>query len=413
MRRGSAEVRGGGPGRRTVRQESSRFLSADEEARLRTNLGLRRTGTEVEEMDVFDDASDRGSVRNIVTHMEGRGQQQHQQRTGRQDNAQATGQEGGSGQGQQQRTAGLGNEFDMGRKMMEIGDRMRTGITDIVAKLKDKELTMYELRTTTADGLMTLMNAIDGLMNGISDTVQADRQRQEQLAKETTDRIVRVEEKAKDTEVRVEAAGTARERQRRKESEAAMKEKIRQTDRVIKIMDIDFARPLSNRRDIVQRTIGYMKEDVVLSDRKRFDILLNRTRLVVLGKETKQSMYQGEWIHTVPILLECRNEGDKMELEDILRNCQWYNTFHWPAECMAFVKEVKSEVRRMGYEDESHYIRIRPETRDGTLQIRGDVKEKREGARFKTVAVWDVPPMDQTLWGREITRPRITLGRRE
>ena len=416
--RGGGEVRGGGPGRRPVRQEASRFLSTEEETRLRTNLDTRRTRTEAEDMDVFDDAaSDRGSVRDIVTHMEGRGQQQL--RTGRQDKGQANGPEVGGGQGQQQQrvesVAGQwqGNEFDVGRGMMEIGDRLRTGIRDIVAKLRDRELTMDELRTTTADGLMTLMTAVDGLMNGISDTVQADRQRQERLAKETSDRIVRVEEKAKDTEVRVEAAGNARERQRRKESEAAMKEKIRQAEKQIKIMDIDFARPLSSRREIVQRTIGYMKEDVVLSDRKRFDILINRTRLVVLGKETKQSMYQGEWIHTVPVLLECRSEGDKLELEDILRNCQWYNTFHWPVECMPFVKEVRGEVRRMGYEDESHYVRIRPETRDGMLQVRGDVKEKRDGAKFRTVAIWDVPPMDKTMWGRDIARPRITLGRRE
>ena len=80
---------------------------------------------------------------------------------------------------------------------------------------------------------------------------------------------------------------------------------------------------------------------------------------------------------------------------------------------MPFVKEVRNEVRRMGYKDESHYVRIRPETRDGTLQIRGDVKEKREGARFRTLSIWDVPPMDRTMWGRELSRPRITLGRHE
>ena len=204
-------------------------------------------------MDVFDDAaSDRDSVRNIVTHIEGRGQQQgQQQRTGRQDNAQATGPEVGGGQGQQQQKqeggAGQwqGNEFDVGRRLMEISDRLRSGIRDIVARLKDRELTLEEVRATTADGLMTLMTAVDGLMNGMSDTVQADRQRQERVAKETSDRIVRVEEKAKDTEVRVEAASNARERQRRKESVAAMKEKIRQAERQIKILDIDFARPLS------------------------------------------------------------------------------------------------------------------------------------------------------------------------
>ena len=421
MRRGGG-VGGGGPSRR--RQEGGRFLSAEDEGRLRANLDARRTRTEAEDMDVFDDAaSDRSSVRNIVTHMEGRGRgqpMQQQQRTGRQDGSQASSQQGAGGQADQQQQRGTGgagqwsdNEFDAGRRMMEIGDRLRNGIRDVVARLRDSELTIEEVRTTTADGLMALMTAIDGLMNGMSDTVQADRQRQERMAKETGDRIERVEEKAKETEVKVEAASNARERQRRKESVAVMKDKIRQADRQIKIMDIDFARPLNNRRDIVERTIGYMKEDVILSDRKRFDILINRTRLVVLGRETSQTMHQGERIHTVPVLLECRNESDKMELEDILRNCQWFNTFHWPVECMPFVKEVREEVRRMGYEDESHYVRIRPETRDGVLQIRGDVKDKREGAKFRTMAIWDVPPIDRNLWGRDTVRPRITLGRRD
>ena len=40
--------------------------------------------------------------------------------------------EGGAGQCQD-------NEFDAGRRMMEIGDRLRTGIRDIVASLRDRQ----------------------------------------------------------------------------------------------------------------------------------------------------------------------------------------------------------------------------------------------------------------------------------
>ena len=56
------------------------------------------------------------------------------------------------------------NEFDAGRRMMEIGDRLRTGIRDIVARLRDRDMSIEEVRTMTADGLMALMTAVDRLM---------------------------------------------------------------------------------------------------------------------------------------------------------------------------------------------------------------------------------------------------------
>ena len=90
MRRGVVEGREGGASRRIPRQEASRFLSVEDEARLRRNVEVRRARTEADDMDIFDDAvSDWGSVRNIATQMEGRGpaqQAQQQQWTGWQEN---------------------------------------------------------------------------------------------------------------------------------------------------------------------------------------------------------------------------------------------------------------------------------------------------------------------------------------
>ena len=61
------------------------------------------------------------------------------------------------------------------------------------------------------------------------------------------------------------------------------------------------------------------------------------------------------------------------------------------------------EVRRMGFTEGSHYVKIRPDWKDGAMEIKGEVKENR------TVAVWEVLPADTNLWTREQVRPRKTF----
>ena len=81
----------------------------------------------------------------------------------------------------------------------------------------------------------------------------------------------------------------------------------------------------------MERTISLMREDVRPPDRKRLDILLRRTRVVVLGKEAdlrfigKDSLVG---VYTVPLLLECRSEVEKEELEVIMRNGGFHSTYH-------------------------------------------------------------------------------------
>jgi len=56
--------------------------------------------------------------------------------------------------------------------------------------------------------------------------------------------------------------------------------------------------------------------------------------------------------------------------------------------------------------EEDYYIRIRPEEKDGRIDIRGDVKDRKGGYRFRNVALWDVPPADKGLWESGIVKPR-------
>jgi hypothetical protein len=64
-----------------------------------------------------------------------------------------------------------------------------------------------------------------------------------------------------------------------------------------------------------------------------------------------------------------------------------------------FVNGVREEVRKMGFSDQTHYIRVRPEERGGNVQIRADIKEKK-GGRFVPKAVWICPPANRQLWER-------------
>jgi hypothetical protein len=67
----------------------------------------------------------------------------------------------------------------------------------------------------------------------------------------------------------------------------------------------------------------------------------------------------------------------------------------------------------MGFSDQTHYIRVRPEERGGSVQIRADIKEKK-GGRFVPKAVWLCPPANKQLWERinGLYEPRMLGGGR-
>ena len=61
----------------------------------------------------------------------------------------------------------------------------------------------------------------------------------------------------------------------------------------------------------MERTIAKLRDNVRTADRKRLDILLRRTRVVVLGKETELRFIGNEalvGVYSVPLMLECRSE---------------------------------------------------------------------------------------------------------
>jgi hypothetical protein len=291
------------------------------------------------------------------------------------------------------------DEFDIGERFDKVAKRMEDEVKRIVSGMKaldgeeNKGLVKYVVQ-----GLNTMVKAVVETMNEMEDAVAENRKNKEDDKKEMEERMRRMEEKAKENEVRMEAERKERETERKKESVREMEDKLKVAGRQIKLLDMDFGKVMSNRKEMVERVVDNFKEDVKLNNRKRLDTLLRRTRIIILGKETVAVTVRGKRLYTVPVLLECRNEDDKEELSDILRDAEYFGTYHWPVEIMDYVKAVRENVKRMGYSEDRQFIRIRPEEREGRMQLKADVKEK-NGGRFWLVATWGIPPLDKQLRG--------------
>jgi hypothetical protein len=157
------------------------------------------------------------------------------------------------------------------------------------------------LKKLVMDGLKVMVEVVEGTMNEVGDAVASDRKEREEIKKETGERLRKME-MARNTEIKVNQDRKMREEERTRNSEKDLEAKIRQANKQIKLLDINFGKLTNNRKEIIDRTLEYMREDVVLGERKRYDILIKRTRIIILGKETVR---RTRTIYSDPILLEC------------------------------------------------------------------------------------------------------------
>ena len=178
-----------------------------------------------------------------------------------------------------------------------------------------------------------------------------------------------------------------------------------------KIMDISFGRQLEDKGEIARQAIRIIREDVRTNEVGWYDEIIRRSRVTVLGKATVMANNGNGEYYTVPILVSCKDRNDKWDLEGIVRRAGYYPSFHWPQEIMEFVKEARKEIVKLGFSEEVHYIRIRPEIHEGKVQIRGDVKPK-SGGSFRAKAVWAAPPACKDYWPQvpNLLKPRV-IGR--
>jgi hypothetical protein len=267
---------------------------------------------------------------------------------------------------------------------------------------------------------------------------EKDRSEQDKVWKRVDDRLTKVEERldqaSKEREqiggrllelerteedYRKDEAERTRQRQKvvmAKESEKEMEGKVGVAMEELKILDLDFGKVIVKREEIVKGALEMIKENVKLQDRKEWDWNVQRSRIYVLGHQTKEKEFEGRKIFTVPILIKCGSVGDKERMEKLIRNAGIRVSVHWPKELLGYVKGIREKVEGMGSGGRDEFVRVRPVKQDGVVLIRADVRKK-EGGRFRWIADWKCPPLNKELWTvvNDIMRPgwiAVELGNR-
>jgi hypothetical protein len=302
------------------------------------------------------------------------------------------------------------DEFDIGKVFEELDRKLRIGMGELVDNAPE------DYKDTLRKGLDVMLEGMKSVMNGTSDCVAEERKCREAEGIRIEDRMEKLDEKIDDLKRMSENFAEEKLKEHIRASEREMEERVRHAGSCLKLLDLDFGKITDDRLWMVRSVIRWLKDDIHPQNVDRYERIMRRTRVQILGRSTVAVSGKGGGggtIYTVPVLLECQGKSDAVDLDQILKDAGYFSTFHWPVEMLEFVKEARQEMRKVGYEERTHYIRIRPEVKGGEVQIRADVKEK-NGGRWHVKAFWQCPPADRELWRfiTDISLPRL-VGRRD
>jgi len=284
------------------------------------------------------------------------------------------------------------NEFDAGYIFEEVENRLVRGIDEAMAAVPD------QMKEAMATSMQALRVAITGIMNGLSDSVKNERMARDAMEMRMEDRLERMSKKVEELGSATDSLTKTRIKTRTRESIKEMEAKVKEAQCALKLLDVDIERQTDDRREIVRKTITKVRSYCADEDKRAYDVIIRRTRIVIMGKATSRRLRDSDEEYSVPTLFQCRDRRDLEDLEAIMRTAGYFPSFHWPKEMMEFVGGVRDEVKGRGVDDRANYIRVRPEVRDGTIMVKVDVKPKEGFGKFALKGLWPLPPLNRVLW---------------
>jgi hypothetical protein len=182
-----------------------------------------------------------------------------------------------------------------------------------------------------------------------------------------------------------------------KASKKEMEEKVKTAVTQVKATNINFEKEIVDRKELISTAKQALATKVRSDLRAEYDERIKTATIKVLSSKTFKATVDGKDIWTAPIVISSADRDNRWGLENCLRSSKVFPGFHWPSEMVDNVKVFRKVVKDMGYPDSTHYIRIRPDERDGSWRIRADVKPKEGNSKFVAVASFDIPPIDAEL----------------
>jgi hypothetical protein len=302
--------------------------------------------------------------------------------------------------------------------MKELTENLLEGMRKEVGKTLRKidscrDMTGDTMKSIIRNGMENLVKAVEGVLLGLSE--ELDKERKDREAKErerdkkleivrekieTTEEIIQgLQRKLDETEVSQQADREVMEKVeeamvrgrkfcRLRDSVRTMEGQVEESTCKLKVLGVKLEKETGDRKEIVRMAVEKFKQDVRKENQGKFQDIMSRTRVVVLGKGTTKMEEEGKW--SVPTLLCCQGRGEKEEMERMLKSAGYTTLFYWPDSLVSFVRGAREELKRKGFEERKFDVKIRPERKDGRLVIRADVRTKDRGV-FRPEVYWRVP----------------------
>jgi hypothetical protein len=282
-------------------------------------------------------------------------------------------------------------EFDVCERLNAAMEDYKLKVsTTLTAIEMVEEPTTRELRTWMMTMAKNQVGGLNCIANIVSDVVEEMHCIASRL-REKEQEVVGLKEELAAQANTVSNVVKTKEKIEIKASSKDMEERLKIATTQFKVMDVVIGKESEDRKEICRIGMEDLKKKVRSDLQQEWEKLVTDVEVAPLARKATKQPGSSEF--TVPLLFTVPEKTKRWRLEEILRNSKVYPGFHWPQEMLNVIKDYKTVLKDNGVNEDTTYIRIRPNERDGRIKIRADLKPKEGNGRFSAKATWEAPPM--------------------